>query len=301
LKLITRSLRFALCLFFSPRPSVRRRRRRRVVGVGGRLFDAADDELVAGEARTQNVRRIDADVVDTIVAAIMERDDKLALTLSLILFSATAGWFRRRQKQNEIAVVSNKFIRRTRTIPDDATVGSRGYAALSPPIPYLKSFYKCLEDPCDPTNNPRGYVALCVAGTLLGLLMVSADLGFSNPFLYAENKLVTEMVAQRFLRPDTVAAAFSDPASYSYNSFLGVPAARQAVAYFLARRFLFPDVPLTPEQALQHVSPAHVALGSGCAALLNYTFFILGEENDAVLIPAPYYAAFENDMNVSQV
>ena len=97
----------------------------------------------------------------------MEGDDKLALTLSLILFSATAGWFRRRQKQNEIEVVSNKFIRRARTIPDEATVGSRGYAALSPPIPYLKSFYKCLEDPCDPINNPRGYVALCVAGTLL--------------------------------------------------------------------------------------------------------------------------------------
>jgi 1-aminocyclopropane-1-carboxylate synthase len=55
---------------------------------------------------------------------------------------------------------------------------------------------------------------------------------------------------------------------------------------------------LSPEQALQHVSPRNVALGSGCAALLNYIFFILGEENDACLIPSPYYAAFENDMNV---
>jgi aspartate/methionine/tyrosine aminotransferase len=29
---------------------------------------------------------------------------------------------------------------------------------------------------------------------------------------------------------------------------------------------------------------------------LNYLFFILGEEGDACIIPAPYYAAFENDM-----
>lgn len=209
----------------------------------------------------------------------MDRDDKLALTLSLILFSATAGWFRRRQKQNEIEEVSNKFIRGSRTIPQDAKVGTRGYAALSPPIPYLKSFYKSLEDPCDPVNNRRGYVSLCVA----------------------ENKLITDMFAQRLMHPGTAQAAFSDPAVYSYNSFLGLPAARQAVAYFLAKRFLFPDLPLTPEQALQLVNPGHVALGSGCAALLNYTFFILGEENDACLIPAPYYAAFENDMNVSEV
>lgn len=206
----------------------------------------------------------------------MDQDDKLSLTLSLILFSACAGWFRRRLKKNEIEEDANPFIKRSRTIPEDANVGTRGYAALSPPIPYLKSFFKCLEDPCDPTNNPRGYIGLCVA----------------------ENKLVTEMVAARFLQPGMAATGFSDSAVYCYNSFLGLPAARQAAAYFLARRFLFPGESLTPDQALQHISPGHVALGSGCAALLNYTFFILGEENDAVLIPAPYYAAFENDMNV---
>jgi hypothetical protein len=207
----------------------------------------------------------------------MNGDDKLSVALSLILFSACAGWFRRRQKRNEIEEVANPFIKRTRTIPEDATVGTRGYAALSPPIPYLKSFFKCLDDPCDPTTNPRGYIGLCVA----------------------ENKLVTEMIAGRFMELGRGAAAFADPSVYCYNSFLGLPAARQAVAYFLAKRFLYPDIPLTPEQALQHISPGHVALGSGCAALLNYTFFILGEENDAVLVPAPYYAAFENDMNVS--
>jgi Aspartate/tyrosine/aromatic aminotransferase len=42
----------------------------------------------------------------------------------------------------------------------------------------------------------------------------------------------------------------------------------------------------------------HVILGSGCAGLLNGLFFSLLEPGDGVLIPAPYYAAFESDMKV---
>ena len=42
-----------------------------------------------------------------------------------------------------------------------------------------------------------------------------------------------------------------------------------------------------------------MALGTGCAALLNHLFFILGEEGrDCCLIPLPYYAPFENNMNI---
>lgn len=44
------------------------------------------------------------------------------------------------------------------------------------------------------------------------------------------------------------------------------------------------------------IDPQHVAFGSGAASLLNYLCFALAEEGDAVLIPAPYYAAFESDM-----
>lgn len=207
----------------------------------------------------------------------MEGDDRLAVTFSVLVFSLSVGWFLRRQKKNAIEEHANPFVRKTRTLDHDATVGTRGAAALSPPIPYITNFYKCLRDPCDPVHNPKGYIALCVA----------------------ENKLVTDLIATRFMQPGTAEAAFFDSTVYCYNSFLGLPVAREAAAYFLAKRFLFPDVPsLSPEQALQHVSPTNVALGSGCAALLNYIFFILGEENDACLIPSPYYAAFENDMNV---
>lgn len=155
----------------------------------------------------------------------------------------------------------------------------------------------------------------------------------------AENKLVLDILSERFMRSS--ASGFSDESVYTYNSFLGMPLARESAAYFLARRFLFPidrdpnDPPsgsrnalmngrnnnnnnnsisshdenatttvmqaplsLTPEEALSHVHPSHVALAAGTAPLLNNLFFLLGQEGDACLIPAPYYAAFENDMNL---
>jgi len=40
----------------------------------------------------------------------------------------------------------------------------------------------------------------------------------------------------------------------------------------------------------------NVLLSTGGASILNLLFFALGEKKDVVLIPAPYYAAFETDM-----
>jgi aspartate/methionine/tyrosine aminotransferase len=133
------------------------------------------------------------------------------------------------------------------------------------------------QDMCDAHTNPQGHVALCVA----------------------ENKLVIDLIADRFTQVGTATAAFAHPDVYCYNAFLGMPLAREAAAYFLARRFYRPhDDDVSPEQALQWISPNHVGLGSGAASLLNALFFLLGEAGDACLVPRPYYAAFENDMNL---
>ncbi|KAL7574113.1 hypothetical protein ACA910_014802 [Epithemia clementina (nom. ined.)] len=166
-------------------------------------------------------------------------------------------------------------------------VGSRGQAALAPPIPYLHHFLACLNDPCDPETNPSGHVALCVA----------------------ENKLVLDLLAERFLQSN--GTGFADSSVYTYNSMLGMPIAREAAAYFLARHFLQLGEPqsssqqqqqqqpqFTPQQALQQIPPQCLGLGAGCAALINHVFFLLGEPGDVCLIPKPYYAAFENDMNL---
>jgi 1-aminocyclopropane-1-carboxylate synthase len=113
----------------------------------------------------------------------------------------------------------------------------------------------------------------------------------------AENKLAIDMFSERFTQAGM--AAFSEPSVYCYDSFVGSTVARKAVAYFLARRFLYPDDEnLSPVVALESIQPKHVALAAGAAPLLNHLCFLLGEAGDACLIPAPYYAAFENDIKV---
>lgn len=207
------------------------------------------------------------------------------LVLAVTLFSASAVLFLRNLKRTREVERDNSsgdyHQSNAATAPHEHSsrgrVGSRGNSALAPPIPYLTAFLKCLGDQCDPLTNPKGHVALCIA----------------------ENKLVLDILAERFMQVGTATAAFSDSSVYCYNSFLGMPVAREAAAYFFARRFLFPEKEeMAPDEALTHINPSHVALGAGCAALLNHLFYLLGEAGECCLIPVPYYAAFENDMNL---
>jgi hypothetical protein len=159
-----------------------------------------------------------------------------------------------------------------------AKISPRGQRCLGNNTSYLKYFLRSLSSMCHPTDNPTGHIALCMA----------------------ENKLVLDVLGERLMQFGTTTAAFSNSAVFCYNSFLGIPICRQSAAYFLAKRFLFPDKPsITPEEALQHIDPSSVAVTSGAVSALNSLFFLLGQEGDACLIPAPYYAAFDSDMNVS--
>eukprot|EP00592_Proboscia_alata_P011200 CAMPEP_0194365870 /NCGR_PEP_ID=MMETSP0174-20130528/13846_1 /TAXON_ID=216777 /ORGANISM="Proboscia alata, Strain PI-D3" /LENGTH=522 /DNA_ID=CAMNT_0039140721 /DNA_START=99 /DNA_END=1667 /DNA_ORIENTATION=- len=219
-----------------------------------------------------------------------------------MVFAATAFLFlltnQKRKKKNDFTYDDEDIFS-----PDGAALAIRGIRALKPPLPYWAGFLKCLSNPCDPTMNPEGYIALCMA----------------------ENKLVQESFARRLMQPATAINAFSDSVVYGYNSFLGLPSAREAAAYFLARRFLRArdgghssmygsdlggimkpnssseadeNSPPTSTPFIDRIDPEHVALSSGAAAVLNSLFFSLANPGEAVLIPAPYYAAFENDMIV---
>lgn len=81
--------------------------------------------------------------------------------------------------------------------------------------------------------------------------------------------------------------------SFCYNNFMGLTPLRESVAAFLNRKFK-----CLPTENGSGIQPEHIVVGSGCAGLLNVIFCLLADENDAVLIPAPYYAAFDNDMKV---
>jgi len=159
-------------------------------------------------------------------------------------------------------------------------VSSRGRRALKPPLPYLGSFFECLQNPCDISSNPHGHIALCVA----------------------ENKLILKDLSSRLCKHSTAVAAFENQDNYCYNDMRGMMSARESVARFLTRKFLKPEQGETPPEddnsACSAIQADNVILGSGCAGLLNGLFFSLSEANEAVLIPAPYYAAFESDMKV---
>lgn len=191
---------------------------------------------------------------------------------------STAYWEMKKIEQEK---KNKKSGRAAPLVPADVQegkVGKRCMRALAPAVPYLEAFLSGLRYPCEPIRCPDGFVALCMA----------------------ENKLLIDVLAERLMQAGTATAAFSDSTVYCYNSFLGLPVARQAVAYFIAKRFLYTDAhSVSPEQALSAINPEHIGMGAGAAGVLNSLFFLLGEENDVCLIPAPYYAAFESDMSVS--
>ncbi|CAB9519566.1 Probable inactive 1-aminocyclopropane-1-carboxylate synthase-like protein 2 [Seminavis robusta] len=154
-------------------------------------------------------------------------------------------------------------------------VSSRGASNLALPMPYLADFFTCLEDTCDAKTNPKGYIPVAVA----------------------ENRLVTDILQTRLKTLQTAQAGYTDRDAYSYNSPIGLPVLREAVAKILQERFLSPQ-----QQQQQSASTTstinkdHIGIGAGAISVLSNLFFALGSPKDAVLIPAPYYAAFDNDV-----
>lgn len=199
-------------------------------------------------------------------------EERSLLIVSSFLFGISAYWrlkgLAQEKRDKECCTTSTP---KQAEIAEGSNVSKRCIGALAPATPYLESFLRGLAYQCDPINSPDGFI----------------------PFCMAENKLAIDLLAERLMNSGTATAAFSDSIVYCYNSFLGLPVARQAAAYFIAKRFYKPDLPnLSPDQALAAVKPEHIGIGPGAAALLNSLFYLLGESNDSCLIPAPYYGKF---------
>eukprot|EP00537_Pseudo-nitzschia_pungens_P005222 CAMPEP_0172376266 /NCGR_PEP_ID=MMETSP1060-20121228/66050_1 /TAXON_ID=37318 /ORGANISM="Pseudo-nitzschia pungens, Strain cf. cingulata" /LENGTH=534 /DNA_ID=CAMNT_0013103733 /DNA_START=129 /DNA_END=1733 /DNA_ORIENTATION=+ len=237
--------------------------------------------------------------------------ERSVTVVSAILFCVTSSWMVKKIKRDIIRKANSGQAFHLENHEDEdssddgtkraRTVSRRCRNALAPATPYLMSFLKGLEYICTPTT-PDGFVLMCVA----------------------ENKLLIDVLSRRLQNHSTTVSAFSDLIVYCYNSFLGLPVARQAVSYFLANRFLHaPSGDSNSDQmrmehtnlqhsprssvagsgvsleiALQSINPAHIGIGSGAAGILNGLFYLMGDEGDACLIPAPYYAAFESDLRI---
>jgi len=77
-----------------------------------------------------------------------------------------------------------------------------------------------------------------------------------------------------------------------YQPTQGVPSVRQAMAEYLQGLLVSPTHPSLSAK----FNPDNIVLGAGCNAVLENLCMVLADPGDAVLIPTPYYAAFEFDL-----
>mmetsp|Transcript_6064 Transcript_6064/g.19123 ORF Transcript_6064/g.19123 Transcript_6064/m.19123 type:complete len:492 (+) Transcript_6064:224-1699(+) len=150
---------------------------------------------------------------------------------------------------------------RRRQKKKDATLSSRGARLAQPALPYMAGVLEAFADPYDPKTG---------AGTIL--------------LAVAENKLCWPR-----LKPRLEKALASLPAwTACYGPMEGRPELKKALARFLDARVV--------RGAKPAVQPEHLSCAAGAGAVLSNLFLSLCEAGDAVLIPAPYYAAFDSDL-----
>lgn len=72
----------------------------------------------------------------------------------------------------------------------------------------------------------------------------------------------------------------------NYGSMKGMPGLQAALAGLMQRTFV-PEPPL---------NPSYMCILAGCSGVLDHLFYCLADSGQSVLIPAPYYPAFDNDL-----
>lgn len=143
-------------------------------------------------------------------------------------------------------------------------LSSRASKFLEPPLEYVTAQVQALGNQYS-TKNEQGAIPLAVA----------------------ENKLMIDV----FLQKINSFSLFS-PDALCYTSGSGMPKFRQILAEFLACQvFGFPSF----DESKRIVSSENIIVSAGCCALLHQLSLILFEANDSVLIPTPYYPAFDHD------
>ena len=141
------------------------------------------------------------------------------------------------------------------------SLSSRGSRLTRPALPYMGGVLEGFAEPYDATTG-KGVILLAVA----------------------ENKLCWPR-----LKPRVEAALKQIPDwTANYGPMDGGAQLKGALARFLDRRIIRDD--------RSRVVSDHVSCAAGAAACLNNLFLSICEAGDSVLIPAPYYAAFDADL-----
>lgn len=97
--------------------------------------------------------------------------------------------------------------------------------------------------------------------------------------------------------------------SLNYDNMRGNERLRKAICGMLERQGSCPSAPhlsihFAETPACRHafhglaLNPEYLTVSCGCGAVLDQLFFMLCAEGQHVLIPKPYYPAFDNDLAV---
>lgn len=230
---------------------------------------------------------------------------------AVITLTTCIWWINTKRRRNKEHHEHGGHIQEVQEEENENNVSSRCLkASQSSPLPYLASFFKAISNPCHPDTNRDGYISLCVA----------------------ENQCIISELSKKLTQPKFAKVGFGDQMNFCYNDSRGLEHVREAVAKFITKRFINPSS-LIPSRirtldGSEHKSESgdmiisssdikrnlyhrlkdipdsltakaeQIVIGSGASAILNLLFHFIAEENEVVLIPAPYYAAFEYDMSI---
>lgn len=141
-----------------------------------------------------------------------------------------------------------------------ASLSRRGSKALIPFSPYIEAVKRAKASQWSPTLNSNGY-----------FLMAQAENMLSFELIHKKMKECREI-------PITVGL---------YGNFRGGERLCQAIAKLMERTFMGVKV-----------NSNNICISSGVTAVLDLFFFATCDSGDGCLIPAPYFPAFDNDMQI---
>jgi len=147
-------------------------------------------------------------------------------------------------------------------VVDMESVGSRAHNFIGASAfnSYIGIHVSFLNDLYDPHSNPDGAILMSVA----------------------ENKLCADMILSKITEHNSYPQEV-----LNYTDPTGSPALKGALVNFLSNN-VFHGGPGC-------IGPEHLIASAGCTSLLIQLGVMLFEPNDSVLVPTPYYPAFDRD------
>jgi len=136
-------------------------------------------------------------------------------------------------------------------------VSKRGARLVAQSPPIAVAHFRAEAEPYHPKRHPNGYINL---GT-------------------AENRLVWDLLAPRLVGRRTLSAR-----DIHYMAPHGMPAFRDAIAHFLSG------------VCRTQISAEDLVVVSGATAALDVVASALCDRGEAIVVPAPYYGAFDVDL-----